>query len=995
MPLSAEQLLPVTAVTTSGATGDILVIAGPGSGKTSTLIAAILAAVGTHAGAIARASRIAAISYTNNSAAELKVRLANAAKAQKLPALSRVHVSTFHAWVARLTARQVEPLTYAPINLGPVGLALALQLKHPQGGGSVFGKTAVAAAERHLEGCETFAEMRRRNFNHVTSQHESDDARLFADLENATADLQAVLALNQLQTFGTLMASGTKLAAALPALSLDWLFIDEAQDLNRTQKQFVEALQKQTGCRVFAIADDDQGIYKFRGASSAFLQDLEARAASTPPTAQRFLLTENFRSTQPIVDLCREWITPNWTELGRQPKKLHTSRAGLPIVILAASGKTGNEDRGRHAGIILQATLRQKLIDCGGETALLAFSPASENWELDKSGLASHDCTDAFLPASVLEAFLELCRKWPAPPPAWHHPLWQQFIQTLSITHPAGVDGLDDLYACVEVLRRLAPALAAPKAADLIDHLCGGKHPPFRFGGDRPTPDYAADAINRLSLHSSKGMEFRAVWLNGNGYTYAVKPSDTTQGQPNLFGELFDWAASQVTGQAQSPKNPTAQEIQNANQRAASLENRRLLYVGMSRATDLLLISTPYTEREFEHDDYIQQENAFYKDLEAAAISGKVPYAVINTDADAHAFAGTIAPRHRHPTWKPPVRHQVESFTSLTQNTPNAPRPPGPQSSSAITGDHFHRIMHLLCLEPALLADRLANANNVTDIALVARVSTTAQPLVVILLTRFFADTTNQPWKWLQNGARTEVQFEQLIPLPANPPAECLIKGFIDVAIDNSNGDLRCLVDWKTGTPTNPPDPRHAQQLQFYAHLLTPTAQTTQPQLINYYPATQQVATHLTLTPQQIATLLAPVATPPPSSPTAAKPATPATAPVAQPAPKPGPVTAPARPTSKFPHAAITTQSPGPQTPSALLNACLAVCKITKLGCKSAEITYLAKQLSKNYSPAYTAPQLQQAFATLKLTTFTHINQAPTGQPFLTQGKNGLWLNIK
>lgn len=371
MPLTTEQKAPVSAVADTQRGHALLVIAGPGSGKTSTLVAAVRAALA--AGAVP--SRIQAISFTNNSAAELKVRLHRAAgeasaDTPRCPALDQVSVSTFHSWVARLDAQRIQPWTYAPVRLGKASFALALHLYNPNAATHTFSPAEVAAAERHLEGSELFDGMWARNFNQVASADGVNRAG-FEALKRATADLKANTDRLQLCTHGTLMAAGANLANTLPANSLDWVFIDEAQDLNRPQHDFIRALQNRTGCRVFAIADDDQGIYKFRGASSAFLQDLEARAADTPSTTKKFLLTQNFRSTAPIVELSRQWITPNWNALNRPPKTLTSARtaAALPVVILAASGLNGAEARGRHASIILQAAQSRGLLGNLGEAA--------------------------------------------------------------------------------------------------------------------------------------------------------------------------------------------------------------------------------------------------------------------------------------------------------------------------------------------------------------------------------------------------------------------------------------------------------------------------------------------------------------------------------------------------------------------------------------------------------------------------------------------------
>jgi len=825
-----EQQAVLDAIPSTPPGHNLVVIAGPGSGKTKTLIDAVELAVGGDAG---KAERIVAISYTNNSAAELRVRLCTKAEDLRQPALAKVQVHTFHAWVAELAARRTEAWTYAPISLRTASLAVALHLRNPRAAEHTFTSAEIGAAERHFERCETFAQMEERNFNRIGKPgSDSENRQGFDALVQAATTLEAELAPNQISTFGTLMRSGLEIAKQMASGSIDWLFIDEAQDLNSTQMEFAFAVQQATGCRIFAIADDDQGIFKFRGASSQFLQALEKKAEST-----RFTLTRNHRSASPIVDLCRQWITPNWQALNRPEKKLASARTteSLPVVVLAASGRDSHDARGRHARIILEAARQSGLCGSLGEAAVLAFSPRNLGFEFEATELESTSCADLQLPEEpdILKRFTDLCRQ-PNRSRDWHHGLWLEFVDIIKQHSPTGYPGLDDLYAALEVIRRLAPQYNSGAFASVLEaiHAAG-----FRFTGSRPDPDYATDRINGLSLHSSKGMEFRAVWVTGTGYTFAVRDRDEEQGQPNFLGELFQWAANLV----RNARPNLAEE----NRQAIQLENRRLLYVGMSRATDLLLVSAPYTEEiqprwRADTRRTCQQENAFREALDTA-LAG-VPHVTVTEDADALNFAHTIHARHRHPTWQPPHRYEIESFTSLTRQPipgeeriteiPRENELPLPQNEGAITGDLFHRVMHLLCSEPDTLKKRLAS--ELTDAALVARVSTEARPQVEALLARFFADTTNQPWTWFAN-AHSEIRFNHVDRYSDGAPV--LIKGFIDLIQYDGAGRLLRIVDWKTDEPDSAdahPGGRHDQQLQLYARALAPI-QPPLPELLNYY----------------------------------------------------------------------------------------------------------------------------------------------------------------
>ena len=854
---------------------DVLVIAGPGSGKTKTLISCIIGAVegGTPAG------KVVAISFTNNSAAELKVRLCKAAIA--LPSLHRVHVSTFHAWVGQLASARVDPWTYPPVGLKTASLAVALHLKNPDPANHVFTKAEVNAAERHFEGCETFDAMEERNFNKIAAEGKNRTG--FNNLVKAATALEADMKARQLGTFGTLMKSGVSLAGDLKQGDIEWLFIDEAQDLNAPQADFVAALQKQTGCRVFAIADDDQGIYKFRGASNRFLREFGAQ-----PATRTFELTRNYRSTQPIVQACVRWITPNWKETERAPKKLFSEREpALPVVVLAASGYNGERDRGAHAKIILEACKAKKLLGSWGEAAVLDFSVNKEDPDLGASGLAVRKCGDSRLDQDVLNLFFKMCRDRKAKG-AWHHGLWKDFLSacTKRQTPPLGHPGLDDLYAALEAIRRLEPDMGSQAAAKAISEINAERTQDFEkhfFLGGRPEPDYQADKINYLTLHSSKGMEFRAVWLVGCGFAFSTKSWEEAEGQPN-GQDVFEFLKGLFSGKTQ--------KMEEGIRLALQLETRRLLYVGMSRATDLVMISAPLTDKiekkwSPKTKTKREQNNVFRSELDIA-LDG-VPHVVIRSTADAKKFAATITAGHRHPDWQPPHRYRVESFTSLTRQSdenreveiPREREYPLPQSEEAMIGDLFHRIMHLLCLEPDLIQERLDN--KITNAELIARVSTaTGLKKLDGLLSSFFTDPQG-PWNHIQSGnCKSEVAFSHVteIPIatengtvpgrgtrPACPPdtrrtsgplvptiqaidetacEEILLKGFLDLVRFGNDGRPDLILDYKTGAapaPGSPEDARHTEQLITYRNALCATysQKPEQIKLADYYVAHQKL----------------------------------------------------------------------------------------------------------------------------------------------------------
>lgn len=108
----------------------------------------------------------------------------------------------------------------------------------------------------------------------------------------------------------------------------EYILIDEFQDINRTQYDIVRLLagEKQN---LFIVGDDDQSIYRFRGAKPDIMLGFEKQY----PQAVKIVLEENYRSTQAIVETAGRVIGGNKK---RFLKKLHTgNKAGEPVEIRA------------------------------------------------------------------------------------------------------------------------------------------------------------------------------------------------------------------------------------------------------------------------------------------------------------------------------------------------------------------------------------------------------------------------------------------------------------------------------------------------------------------------------------------------------------------------------------------------------------------------------------------------------------------------------------
>lgn len=118
------------------------------------------------------------------------------------------------------------------------------------------------------------------------------------------------------------------------------LLIDEYQDTNLLQERIYFELLRQSGASLTVVGDDDQSLYRFRGATVELFRDFSARlSAQVPgPRAARVDLVANYRSTPEIVAFCNGFIQndPDFAPARVQPPKplIHAQRSSLNIPVL-------------------------------------------------------------------------------------------------------------------------------------------------------------------------------------------------------------------------------------------------------------------------------------------------------------------------------------------------------------------------------------------------------------------------------------------------------------------------------------------------------------------------------------------------------------------------------------------------------------------------------------------------------------------------------------
>ncbi|MFO1330526.1 MAG: ATP-dependent helicase [Rubrivivax sp.] len=281
----------------------LLVVAGAGSGKTMTLAARLARLVLDGVDP----SRVLLLTFSRRAAAELSRRAARLLqRALGLPATSAPPelpwAGTFHSVGARLLRLHHAQLGLAA-DFSVVDRADSEELM-----GQVRARLGLHAGETRFplaRGCVAILSRcvnSRAPLADVLATHhpwcaEHEDAlqRLFAAYTQAKQD-QRVLDYDDLLLYWALALEDAAVARAMGA-RFDHVLVDEYQDTNRLQGAILHALKPQ-GRGVTVVGDDAQAIYGFRAAEVGNLLDFPQRF--TPPAEVR-LLERNYRSTQPLL----------------------------------------------------------------------------------------------------------------------------------------------------------------------------------------------------------------------------------------------------------------------------------------------------------------------------------------------------------------------------------------------------------------------------------------------------------------------------------------------------------------------------------------------------------------------------------------------------------------------------------------------------------------------------------------------------------------------
>jgi DNA helicase II / ATP-dependent DNA helicase PcrA len=338
--------------------GPLSILAGPGSGKTTTLAGRIAYLVSDRG---VPPTSILAITFTTAAAAALRQRLETVLGGDA----ARVDIRTFHSfglrvirsWSEELGFGQLPPAVYgredarAVLREAARELGLAVRADHPAGQESDPWALSLAQLDRTVER-HRLANARAERMPAMDS--DVLDADVLAELSAAyerRLEARAAVDYPSMLTLPLRLLDTNEQALHMLQDAYRWVLVDEYQDCCQLQAAILQRLTARHQ-NVAVVGDPLQSVYGFRGADPRPLSEFPR----TFPGAQVVVLEENHRSTHTVVSLANALAAP----LGQRPASWTSNPEGPPARVYAA------EDDAEEALFIAEEVTR--LLE-GGELA--------------------------------------------------------------------------------------------------------------------------------------------------------------------------------------------------------------------------------------------------------------------------------------------------------------------------------------------------------------------------------------------------------------------------------------------------------------------------------------------------------------------------------------------------------------------------------------------------------------------------------------------------
>lgn len=371
MPLSplasAANAQQQEAITTTE--GPVLIIAGPGSGKTFTLVERIVYLLTTKP---ITPEQIMVVTFTDKAAQELTTRISNRLDALDLHFnLNEMYLGTFHAICLRWLQdyREFTRLKHNFTMFDEFDQRYFLY-QHFADYEKLVGIEQIAgsAATNTWDRSELLMK-----WVNVVAEEALDSSTLLSAQDEAIQALGRCVQLYHAQLeesnaldFSTIQYEALRLLRSYPDVCatlrkrIAYVMVDEYQNTNTIQERILLELVGTDRPNLCVVGDDDQGIYRFRGATIRNI--LQFGSVFSGPVAQ-VALTTNYRSHKEIIDFCARWMAgQEWTDGGqsfRYAKQITPRPADFPAMpAVVRVSAPSNEETWQQEILTFLQTLR-------------------------------------------------------------------------------------------------------------------------------------------------------------------------------------------------------------------------------------------------------------------------------------------------------------------------------------------------------------------------------------------------------------------------------------------------------------------------------------------------------------------------------------------------------------------------------------------------------------------------------------------------------------
>lgn len=558
--LNQEQLMAVSIPARA-----VCVKAGPGTGKTKTLVSRILYLMKERG---VKAGEITAVTFTRKAAEEMRKRLEKAMGGKRLT--SRMRIGTFHSICLDLLKKQGVEFT----------LADQMELLE-------FASDAVEQFQLPLTPSRFLEQVSRHKTGLDTEEDQGQTA-----LAEAMAWYGEELRKQTIFDFDDLLLETLKLLKEekknqIRKQGFSYVLTDEFQDMNPLQYQLLIQWNRD-GRELFVIGDPNQAIYGFRGADKTCFDRLRQQY----PEMKEVRLVKNYRSSPEIIDSAVHVLG-----VGEEEKLIPVRQKNGPVRIVSAAGSmsegifAAREINRLIGGIdMLDAEKKSGKIE---ESRIRGFGDIALLYRTHRQASVLEKCLrkegipcviwgrESFLEHPKVRAAVCFFKMVLQPQQDLSRRIWEKLQSRQWKGKKAAFDALEEelgpflkkerpkkliarwLDAAGETaegpLEHLLETAAAYKTMpELLEALSFAGEGELKRAGGKV---YHADAVNLMTLHGSKGLEFPAVILCG----------------------------------ADEGVIPMEREGKTSDRE----EERRLLYVGMTRAEEELILTAARKESSF------------------------------------------------------------------------------------------------------------------------------------------------------------------------------------------------------------------------------------------------------------------------------------------------------------------------------------------------------------------------------------------------------------